>query len=141
MFYVFIALIFYTLGIILTAVATRHTDTNLVAAIANSMASIIPIIIVIPILNKQTLINGKYGIIMAVLSGICIAIFSITYNKSLSLNKVAIVNPVIFGGMIFLTAILSYILFKEKISFFQGIGLTLMGIGLLCIIYAKLSGK
>ncbi len=58
-------------------------------------------------------------------------------NRSYSVNKVAIVAPIVFGGAIFLSAILSNIFFKEKIGLLQGVGLGFLGIGLIIIIYAR----
>jgi drug/metabolite transporter (DMT)-like permease len=58
-------------------------------------------------------------------------------NKSFSLNKVGIVTPVVFGGAIFLSTILSYFIFKEKITGIQGLGLAFLAIGFILIIYAK----
>ena len=78
---------------------------------------------------------------MTVLAGAAVALYAMSLTRSYSLNKVAIVVPVVFGGAIFLTAILSYFLFKEKISAVQGIGLTLLGLGLVLIIYARATGK
>lgn len=60
-----------------------------------------------------------------------------TLNKSYSVNKVAIVAPIVFGGAIFFSAILSSFIFKEKIGSVQGIGLAFLGIGLALIIYAR----
>ncbi|HUD44059.1 MAG TPA: EamA family transporter [Patescibacteria group bacterium] len=134
-------MICYSIAVVLISMASRHTDTNLVVAITNILGALVPLIIVIPILNKQLFINGKFGIVLSLLAGICIAVFSVFFSKSLSVNKVGIVTPLIFGGMIFLSAILSSIFLKEKVSFFQGIGLALLGIGLLFIIYAKAAGK
>jgi hypothetical protein len=62
-------------------------------------------------------------------------------NKSYALNKVAIVVPIVFGGAIFLSTILSGFIFKEKIGFLQGVGLGFLGIGLILIIYARAVAK
>ena len=55
--------------------ASRHANTNLVAAIVNLISAIIPIAIIIPILSKKLLENPnvKFGILMAIITGIAIA--------------------------------------------------------------------
>ena len=116
-------------------------NSTLVTAIENFISAILPILIVIPILNGRTIQNQKLGILAALATGIGIAFFTIFINKAYSQNKVAIVAPIVFGGSIFITAVLSYVVFKEKISFFQGIGLTLLAIGLIFVTYARLTGK
>ncbi|MEK7502224.1 MAG: EamA family transporter [Patescibacteria group bacterium] len=143
MVYIFLALIFYTIAIMFGSTASRHANTNLVAAIVNLISAIIPIAIIIPILSKKLLENPnvKFGILMAIITGIAIAFFTMTLNKSYSENKVAIVAPIVFGGAIFLSAILSSLFFKEKISNMQGMGLFFMAIALILITYARATGK
>lgn len=77
---------------------------------------------------------------MAVLGGVMVSIFALAFNKSLAENKVGIVTPVLYGGTIFMSTIISYFIFKEKISAVEGIGLVLVLIGLSVIIYAKAAG-
>ncbi|HLL60691.1 MAG TPA: EamA family transporter [Candidatus Nitrosocosmicus sp.] len=141
MIYIIVALLFYTVGILLVTVASRKADTNMVSGIVNTISAIIPIVVVLSYLKKEAFDSSKPGIIYAILGGIAIALFSMALNKSFATDKVAIVSPVVFGGAIFLTSILSYFLFKEKITTYQGIGLAILGLGLVIIIYAKLSGK
>jgi uncharacterized membrane protein len=141
MIYILLAMLFYTCAIILGAVASRNANTNLVAAISNIISAIIPVSVIIPILNKKLFTNSKYGVVMSVLTGIAIALFTMALTKSYSTNKVAIVAPVVFGGAIFLSSLLSYFFFKEKISFIQGVGLALLGLGLIFIIYARSTGR
>ncbi len=141
MLYIIVASIFYTAAIMLGTVASRHANTNLVAAIINMMGALVPVGVLVPIMNNKLFTNSRYGIIMAVLAGIAIAIFSMALTKSYSENKVGIVAPLILGGAIFLSAILSSLIFKEKITPFQGGGLALLGLGLLLIIYARATGR
>ena len=78
---------------------------------------------------------------MAILTGVAIALFTMALTRSYSQNKVAIVIPIVFGGAIFLSTIFSYLFFKEKITLFQGIGLILLLIGIIFIIYARVTGR
>ncbi len=141
MIYIFLALIFYTTAIIFGSLASRNANTNLVTAIMNILSAAIPIVIIVPILNKKLLTNSTFGVLMAVVAGIAIALFTMAVNKSYSINKVGIVAPIVFGGSIFLSAILSYLIFKEKVTFIQLIGLIFLGIGLSFVIYARATGK
>ncbi len=137
MIYIIAAMVFYTLVILVGAQAARNAETNLVNAIINTVSAIIPIGIFISVINQGFSQSSKYGLIMSVATGVLVALFGLALTKSYSTDKVAIVAPVVFGGAIFLSAILSAVLFKEKISMLQGVGLILMGIGLAFIIYTK----
>ena len=135
--YIFLALIFYTGAILVGAAASRHANTNLVAAISNLVSAVIPIAIIIPILSKKTFSSQKFGVVMAVVTGLLIALFTLALTKSYSINKIGIVAPIVFGGAIFLSTILSYFIFKERLTLTEGIGLSLLGAGLVIIIYAR----
>ncbi len=116
-------------------------NTNLVAALINIVSAIIPTIVAIPLLNKANIQNQRIGFIAALVAGILIALFSLALTKSYSQNKVAVVAPIVFGGSIFLSAILSYFFFKEKITLFQGVGLAFLAIGLIFVTYARMTGR
>ena len=141
MIYIIIALIFYSVLIMFGTIASRMADTNLVAAIENIVSGILPILVAIPILNGKTIQNQKVGLLIAVGVGILLAFFTMFLNKAYATNKVAIVAPIVFGGSIFITAILSYFFFKEKISLFQGIGLAFLAIGLIFVTFARFTGR
>ena len=141
MIYILLALIAYSTVIMFGSFAARLIDSALAAAIETVISAILPVLIVIPMLSGKTIQNQKLGIITAVIAGIGIAFFTIILNKAYAVNKVAIVAPIVFGGSIFITAILSYFFFKEKISFLQGIGLIFLAIGLVFITYARFTGK
>lgn len=141
MLYIFAALILYTLAILLGAFASRHANTNVVGALTNAVGAIVPIAVVVAEWSRRPLHNEKAGLIAAVAAGAVIGLFVMVLNKSFTTDKVAIVTPIVFGGSIFLTAVLSYFLFKERITTYQGIGLALLAVGLIFITYAKATGK
>ena len=141
MVYLILALLFYTSAILLGTTAARNANTNLVSGIVNTISAIIPVAISIPLFTKRTFTSQKYGILMAVLGGITIAFFTMALNKSFTQNKVGIVTPIVFGGAIFLSTILSYFFFKEKSTLLEAIGLSLLGVGLILIIYARATSK
>jgi drug/metabolite transporter (DMT)-like permease len=141
MLYIILAMVLYGIAILFAAASSRNANTNLVAAIVNTVSAIIPIIAVIPILSKKTIIEGKTGIIYALIAGTLIAFFVMAINKAYDVNKVGVVAPVVFGGAMFISTIASYFVFKEKISSVQAGGLILLGLGLATIIYARATGK
>ena len=141
MIYIIVALLLYTATIILGAYASRNADSSLVTAIMNTMSAILPIAIIAPFLSKINIQSSKYGIIAAICAGAAIALFTLSLNKSFTVNKVGIVTPIVFGGAIFLSTLLSAVLFKEKVSMIQGVGLTFLGIGFIIVTYARWVGK
>ncbi len=141
MLFIIIAAVFYAIAILFATVASRHLNTNLSAGILNAMSAIIPIAVAVPAVIKKENTASKFGFIMAVLGGICIAIFAMALTKSYSLNKVGIVAPLVFGGSILISTVLSVFILKEKVTFLQAIGLGALTIGLGIVIYARATGK
>lgn len=141
MIYIILAMVLYGVGILFGTAASRHANTNVVAAIINTVSALIPVAVVAPILSKRTFTNQKFGVLMAIAGGVSIALFVMAINKAYSLNKVAIVAPIVFGGAIFLSTILSYFIFKEKVSQLQVIGLSFLAVGFGIIIYARATAK
>lgn len=141
MIYIFLASLLYTAAITVGTLASRSANTNLVAGVINAVSAIIPIALVIPILNAKTFADSKMGLIYAVIAGLLIALFTMALGKAVSENKVAIVSPIVFGGAIFLSAILGYVVFKEQVSRFQTIGLFFLAVGLGLVIYARWTGR
>lgn len=137
MIYLFIALIFYAIAILFGTAASRNVNTNLAAGLQNVLAAVIPLAVAIPFISKKAIQSHKFGIVMALLGGISIAIFAMALNKSFAMNKVGIVTPIVFGGAIFLSTLLSTIVFKEKITAIEALGLTVLAIGFGIIIYAR----
>lgn len=141
MLYLILASVFYAAATIVLTIASRNLNTIVVTAILNTISAIIPLTIVLVSGNKGNILNQKYGLLMTVVAGVLISFFSLALTKSYSVNKVAIVAPTVFGSAIFLSAIFSYFLFKEKISLLQGIGLALLFAGLVFVIYARVTGR
>lgn len=95
----------------------------------------------IPLIDKKTLSQDKKGIIFAFLTGIAIAFFVLSINKAYAANKVGIVAPMVFGGAIFVSTILSYAFLKEKVSTLQFGGLLILALGFCVITYARATGR
>ncbi len=141
MIYIFLGLVFYTSLLLIGTFASRMANTNLVSAIVSIFSAIIPTLVAIPLLNKATIENQRIGVMAAIVAGLIVGLFILVLNKSLAVNKVGIVIPIIFGGSIFLSTILSYFIFKEKVNLMHGIGLGFLGIGILIITYVKFVEK
>ncbi len=141
MIYILLAAVLYTAALLLGAYASRHANTSVVAAITNIISATIPIAAVAYEWSRHPLQNERAGLIAAAFGGVAVAFFVLVLNKSFVVNKVAVVSPIVFGGAIFLSAILGWIIFKERITPYQGVGLILLAIGLGFITYAKATGK
>ncbi|MDO8591676.1 MAG: hypothetical protein Q7R60_01965 [bacterium] len=137
MIYIVGALLLYTIAILLGAAAARNANTNLVSLITSALSVLVPAAVVAPHLSKKAFTSHKFGIIMAVLGGIVVGLFVMALNKSFAENKIGIVAPIVFGGAIFLSTLLSLFVFKERIGLIEGIGLAILGIGFIIIIYAR----
>jgi multidrug transporter EmrE-like cation transporter len=101
------------------------------------VSAVIPFVVALPFLNKKNVTSHKYGIVMAIIAGLAIALFSMALTKSYSLNKVGIVAPIVFGGAIVLSTLFSIIIFKDKTSSIELTGLAVVAVGIALIIYAR----
>lgn len=140
MWYIILTMLLYTCATLFTVVAARNTNPTIATAVTNIISAMLPLVMAIPFVTRKAVLDTRFGIFMAVCAGIFIALFTLTLNKSFSINKVAVVSPIVFGGSLFLSSILSVFLFKEKITMIQGVGLGFLAIGLSVIVYAKMKG-
>ncbi len=83
MVYLFIAAIFYAAALLFGTAAARNVNSNLAVGITNILAMVIPLAVAFPYIKKETFQHHRFGIIMALCSGACIAIFGMALNKSL----------------------------------------------------------
>jgi len=137
MIYIFLALITYSAAILMGAYANRHANISLVSLIVNIMSISVPLLLFLTA-KTGTKISTRAGIMAAIAGGLLISVFSLALGKSYEQNNVAIVGPIVFGGAIVITSILSYFLFKEKIVPLQGLGLLLVTIGLALVVYSRI---
>ncbi len=137
MIYILLTLVFFTITIMLNTVAARHAHPAIVAIVTSLVGGFVPLMYILTTNIKQNSGNQKFGIIMSVLCGLAVGLYVMALSKSFSENKVALVVPVVYGGAILLTGVLSYFIFKEKIALIEGFGLVFVLIGLSILIYAK----
>jgi uncharacterized membrane protein len=138
MFYIFVALVFYTLSILALTAASRKADASIVNTFSNIVTILIPLIVMLLKFKLTEILNDKNAILFAVLSGVCIALFGLAISKAYATNNVGIVAPIVFGGSIFLSTILSYFIFGEKVGNLQTVGLALIFLGLCVVVYTRI---
>jgi drug/metabolite transporter (DMT)-like permease len=137
MIYLVFACLLYTAAVLIGTTASRNANTNIVSAITNAVSVVVPILVAAPALSKKSISGHKYGLWMAALGGVVIGLFVLALNKSFSENKVGIVTPIVYGGTILLSTVLSYFIFKEKITMLEGFGLVFVLVGLALVAYAR----
>ncbi len=67
--------------------ASRHADSRLVAVIQAAFSVIMPAVMVVATVGKKPLVNDRFGIAMAVLSGLVIGLFVWAMVKKLFRNQ------------------------------------------------------
>ena len=137
MIYIFLALGLYTFAILLGTAAARNVNSNIASVVTTIISALATSVVVLPFVSKKMVEGHRFGIIMAALGGISVALFTVMINKAFVVNKVGIVSPIVLGGAIFLSTVFSYFIFKEKVSTVQFIGLLVMAVGLSVVIYAR----
>lgn len=138
MFYIISALILYSVAIITGAAASRNANPTLTTGIMNTLSAIIPFAILAKSIKPSLEASSKFGIIMALVTGVFLALFSVVLNRAYTTDKVAIISPVVFGGAIALSSIASFFIFKERITALQSFGLILVLAGVAIIVCSKL---
>ena len=140
---ILLATIAYAAGTLLIARASLYIDSNLAGTIVNILAGLIPMTVFFLIGVSQVSSPEKSrGILLAVLAGVAIAIFTISLTKVFSLGgNLSYVTPVVYGGAILITSMVGWAAFKESISLLQaaGIGMILAGILLVALARAKVA--
>ena len=141
MLYLIGAAILYTIAVLLGALSARNANTNLAGGITNLVGAVLPLTLAAVEFSRKPFQNQKLGVLAAVAGGVAIALFVIVLNKSFVINKVGIVTPIVFGGSILLSTLAGYLVFKERVTPYQLIGLSLLMAGLAFIAYSKATGK
>lgn len=141
MVYIILSVLLFTLIVFTGASAARNIDPRLSTAFTNLLAALTSVALFFHLFSKETVVKHKFGVIMAAITGLGVTLFTLTINRAYALNKVAVVVPVVFGGTIVLSALLGHILFKEKISLYQALGLVFVVVGIGFVVYARASGK
>ncbi len=131
----------YTVALLFITAADRNLNVKIATAIINGLSALVPLIIAIPMISRKQISSQRFGITMAVLGGLFIALFGLALGKSFSFNKVGVVTPVVFGGAIVLSTLLSALIFKEKLYRIETAGLLVMTVGICIVIYSRIVAK
>ncbi len=138
MLYLILSALLLTVAILVGTAASRHADAAAIAILSSAMAIVIPFIVLVPkLVAKHSFAGQGFGLAMGALSGLFIGVYVLTLTKSLAETKVGIVAPVVYGGAIVLSTVLSYIIYKEKLTLLEGVGLGLVVAGLALVMYAR----
>lgn len=134
------ATVLYTIFNLFVAKTGGAINDNLSAAIFNGLGGIIPLIIYFAVKSKGGVATTKHGLVYALLAGITISAFSIILVSIFSrAANVSFVLPVIYGGTVVLGAIAGIVLFKESVSLTGLVGLGVTTIGLIMVVYSRLT--
>lgn len=137
---ILIATLGYALFQFFSAKAGGKIDGGLVPIIVNVVAVIVPLIVLASKLaNKGHLLpTQRSGLIFAALAGFGIAIFAIAFHKIFQYGgNLSYISPVIFGGAIGMSAVMSLIFLKESITFYHAAGIFMIVAGMVLIAVAK----
>lgn len=137
MIYLFLAIIFFTATALFSAAASRKINPFLATLILNIFSIATPMIFLAFNKTKDFDLSARTAVLFAALAGLSVGAYGLILNKSFTVNKVGVVIPIIFGGTIILSTILSYFIFKESLKAFEIAGLALILIGIGFIIYAR----
>ncbi|HZM63809.1 MAG TPA: EamA family transporter [Candidatus Saccharimonadales bacterium] len=141
MVYIFLALIPYVVFVLANRYASQRIDVAMVVAIVNIVATIVLVGLVAVKSGKPTaehLNTHMMSYIAAAIGGLGIAAYSFFLAKAFAMTNVAIVLPLVLGGIIVLGSLAAYVVFREKINVLQLAGLVVVVIGMGIIVFAKL---
>lgn len=137
MIYLILATLLLTLLTVFATSAARNLNTNLVTAVVHTVSVFIPFAVALPAIAKKEYIDHKFGILMAIAAGLSVGFYGLTINKAVTVNKLGVVAPAVFGGAILLSTLAGYFLFKEKLNTIEFIGLIFVLAGFCLIVYAR----
>lgn len=123
-----------------SAKAGGKIDGGLVPVIVNLVGVFAPLALLLgKIMNKgQLLPTQRTGMIYAILAGFSIAAFAVAFHKIFQHGgNLSVVSPLIFGGAIALSTLLSLIFLKETVSAQHILGIVLVFVGLALISLAR----
>ena len=138
MIYVLLALIPFTVFMLAARYANQRIDPVVSVLIVNLLSFLIPAIIAVITKTKLKIAHSpKDGIAVAILAGAGISAYSYLMAKAMSTTNVAIVSPILWGGVIVTSTIGAAVLFHEKINTMQIVGLALVVVGIGLVIVSK----
>lgn len=136
-FWILIAGVLYALFDLFVAKGSAHSDAFAANVIFNGIGALLPLIVFVVLRARHTQGHtSKYGIVMDIVAGILIAVFSVILVKLFARGgNVAYVLPAVYGVVVVFGALLGHFVLKEQVSMLQlaGIVVTAVGVGMVVL--------
>lgn len=131
----------YALFQFFSAKAGGKIDGSIVPIVVNLVAIIVPLLIYYYLKNSEShsfIPNTKAGLLYASLAGVSIAGFALAFHKIFQAGgNLSYVSPLVFGGSIAISTILSAVFLKESLTLYHVAGIILVLSGISLIVVAK----
>lgn len=141
MVYIFLALIPYVIFVLANRYASQRIDSGLVVAVINIVAAVVLTCLVAlrpDKLSAEHISSHAPAYIAAAIGGLGVAFYSLFLSKAFAVTNVAIVLPLVLGGIIVLGSLAAFIVFREKVNLLQLLGLIVVVVGMGMIVLSKL---
>jgi drug/metabolite transporter (DMT)-like permease len=114
-------------------------NAYLANAVFNGLASLIPLLIVLPaLIHHHAGTTSKTALVNNIIAGVVLTIFSVILVKLFAHGEgLGYILPVIYGTAIVVGALLGRVFLKEQISLLQITGILLTAVGISLVAVAK----
>jgi drug/metabolite transporter (DMT)-like permease len=131
-----LAVIFYAIFIILVSRAAGKLDDSLGGFIFNGIGALVPLAIFAAMKfgeAKNMLPTTKNGVLLSVLAGVSVGIFTIIIMRIFQKGSLGYVMPVVYGGAVLLSSVAGWLWFNANINTLQVAGLLLVVAGIILV--------
>jgi len=137
--WILIAGVLYALFDFFVAKGSVHSDAFAANGIFNGIGALLPLLVFVVLRARHTQGHtSKYGVIMDVIAGVLIAVFSVILVKLFARGgNLAYVLPAIYGLVVVFGALLGHFVLKEQVSMLQMAGIVVTALGVGMIVLAK----
>ncbi|MEK7170812.1 MAG: hypothetical protein AAB774_00710 [Patescibacteria group bacterium] len=138
--YIVLATLFYSGFQLFVSRTAGKIDATLPGVIGNFVAVVIPlgVFLYLRFVKRAELFpTTTSGVIFSVLAGVAVAIYGIFLVKAFERADTAFVIPLVFGGSILLSTLISWVVFKEHASTQSVLGTLLIVSGIILISLVK----
>lgn len=136
-FLIILAILSYTTAILAFGRGPLTADSNLVGTIINFIGMLVPLVLFV--LSSVSIKESKpTGLWWALAGGVAIGIFTLALTRIFASGQaVSFVTPLVYGGSVALSAIISFLFFGEKIPMLQAVGIGVIIIGIFVVVFSK----
>lgn len=131
--WILLAAVLYALFQVFVSRTAGKIDATLPGVIGNIVAVIVPLTIFIYlkfIKRAELFPTTTTGVVYSLLAGVAVALYGIALVKSFERADTALVIPVVFGGAIAVSTLISWVFFKEQVTLLQLVGIVLVVAGI-----------